>query len=82
MLRLPLYRPSLPRAVAIDPLLLDLCGDYEVAAVAARHFSGIDEPQAILTAEEYASVLTELETEVSARLLRGALSPLHDYRRY
>jgi len=75
MLRLPLFRDALPAAVTTDFLLLEMCGNYEVATLAARHWAGSTEPQAASLAEEYIGQLKELEREVASRVLQGALRP-------
>ncbi|MBW4656612.1 MAG: hypothetical protein KME20_26745 [Kaiparowitsia implicata GSE-PSE-MK54-09C] len=75
MLRLPHVRAALPRAVDVNPLLRELCGDYEVATVASKHWAVSMAAQAPEIAHEYARALLEIEREVELRTVSNEPLP-------
>lgn len=67
MLRWPEDRAALREKGASDEILLDLCESYDLACNAAAHWSKLDTPGAAGIADEYRSIVFELEFEVRER---------------
>ncbi|MBT8333524.1 MAG: hypothetical protein KJP19_03755 [Deltaproteobacteria bacterium] len=51
-----------------DPIFLELCEDYELCLEATDYWSGKEEPGAREKANEFQSIATDLEIEISMKL--------------
>ena len=51
-----------------DPAFLELCEDYVLCIEAKDYWSGTDEPGAREKANEFRSIATDLEMEISMKL--------------
>lgn len=51
-----------------DPGFLALCEDYDACATAFHYWGNLEEPEALIRASEYHSIMEELEKEIHLAL--------------